>query len=267
MDFIKKHYEKIILSVVLLGVVGALVALPFVIQKDEQEMQDMKDSVTKPHIKPLDPLDLTAQSGLLQRVQAPYVLDFSTSNKLFNPVMWKKTLSGDLLKITTGHEIDAEAAVVTNITPLYLILSLGNIETNVGVRYEIHIDREAAPPRSNQRKTSRFASLNEKKDLFTITQVKGDPTAPDELVLKLSDSGETAVITKNPDGTYKPFERADAYSADLRFDPENKTFKNRRVGSALSFGDDDYIIVAINDNEVILSAQSNQKKTILHYTR
>jgi len=267
MDFIKKHYEKIILSVVLLGVVGALVALPFAIQKDEEKMQEMKDFVTSPRIKPLAPLDLTAQSDLLQRVQTPYVLDFSTSNKLFNPVVWKKTPTGDLLKISTGHEIDAEAAVVTNITPLYLILSLGNIETNVGVRYEIHIDREAAPPRSNQRKTSRFASLNEKKDLFTITQVKGDPTAPDELDLKLADTGETAVISKNPDGTYKPFKRADAYMADLRFDPENKTFKNCRMNSVLHFGDDEYIIVAINENEVILSAQSNQKKTILHYTR
>ena len=31
MDFVKKHYEKIILSAVLLGVVGFLVFLPFVI--------------------------------------------------------------------------------------------------------------------------------------------------------------------------------------------------------------------------------------------
>jgi hypothetical protein len=31
MDFVKKHYEKILLSVVLLGLVGALVFLPFLI--------------------------------------------------------------------------------------------------------------------------------------------------------------------------------------------------------------------------------------------
>lgn len=267
MDFIKKHYEKIILSVVLLGVVGALVALPFVIQKDEQEMQDMKDSVTSPHIKPLDPLDLSAQSDLLQRVQTPYVLDFSTSNKLFNPVMWKRTPTGDLLKITTGHEIDAEAATVTNITPLYLILTLDNIETNVGVRYLIGVQRQAAMTRSGQGKHQRGASLGERNDVFTIAHAKGDPASPDELDLKLADTGETAVIARNADGTYKPFERADAYTADLRFDPENKTFRNRRVGAILSFGDDQYIIVAINQNEVILSAQSNEKKTILHYTR
>ena len=266
MDFIKKHYEKVILSVVLLGVIGALVALPFVIAKDKQDMEDIRNSVISPKINPLPDLDLTAQSNVLARVQAPYDLDFSTSNKVFNPVTWKRTASGDLLKVTTGHEIDAQAAVVTNITPLYFILTLDNVETNVGVRYGIGIERQSLP-RGGPRKTSRYAAVNEKKDLFTITQAKGDPVSPDELDLKLADTGETAVITKNPDGNYKPFRRADAYTADLRFDPENKTFKGRRVGQVLPFGEEQYIIVAINQNEVILSAQSNQKKTVLHYTR
>ena len=65
MDFIKKNYEKIILSVVLLGVVGALVALPFVIQQDKEDTTAMVTSVTSPKVKPLDPLDLTAQNNLL----------------------------------------------------------------------------------------------------------------------------------------------------------------------------------------------------------
>ena len=268
MDFLKKHYEKIILSVVLLGVVGALVALPFLIQKDKDDTEKEASSVSNPKIKPLDPLDLTLQTNLMQRVQSPYVLDFSTSNKLFNPMTWKKNQAGELLKITTGHEIDAEAAVVTNITPLYLVLTLENVETNVGVRYEIGVEHQGAASRAGRARIGHYLSVGEKKDILTLTKVKGDPLAPDELDLKLSDTGDTAVITKDPQtGTYKPFLRADAYSADLRFDPENKTFKGRRVGAALTFGEEDYIIVAINQNEVILSAQSNQKKTILHFTR
>ena len=35
MDFVKKHYEKILLGVVLLGLVGALVFLPFMIFSDQ----------------------------------------------------------------------------------------------------------------------------------------------------------------------------------------------------------------------------------------
>ena len=34
MDFLKKHYEKILLGVVLLGLVGAMVFLPFLILHD-----------------------------------------------------------------------------------------------------------------------------------------------------------------------------------------------------------------------------------------
>ena len=36
MDFIKKHYEKIMLGVVLLGLVGVLVFMPFLIPSDRQ---------------------------------------------------------------------------------------------------------------------------------------------------------------------------------------------------------------------------------------
>ena len=260
MDFVKKHYEKVILSLVLLGVVGALVALPFVIQRDRDNMEAMTETVT-PKPKPLTPVDMTAEDNVLNRMKSPYVADFSTTNKLFNPVTWKKNDAGDLLKVTTGHEIDAEAAVVTKITPLNLVLSLETVETNVGIRYVIGVDRQAAGTRAAQRRQTRYASLGEKKDVFTITKVIGDPESPDALQLKLTDTGDIVSVSKE-----KPFERADAYTADLRFDPEKKVFSGRRVGAVLSFGGDVYNIVAINADEVILSAQSNEKKTILHYS-
>jgi hypothetical protein len=63
----------------------------------------------------------------------------------------------------------------------------------------------------------------------------------------------------------KPFRRVDGYMADLKYDPESKKWLNQRVGSSLKFGDDEYNIVAINQNEVVLSAKSNQKKTTLTY--
>jgi hypothetical protein len=261
MDFIKKNYEKVILSLVLLGVVGALIALPFVIQADKNDMSAMTDTVVKHNVKPLDPLDLTPQNNLLNRLQNPYELDFENTNKLFNPLTWKKNADGDLIKITTGHEIDAEAAEVTKITPLYLILSLESVETNVEVRYVIGIERQFIASRSQRHQTT-VASVGEKKPLFTITQAKGDPAAPDELLLKLADSGETVSISKG-----KPYQRADAFTADLKFDPEKKTYPNRSVGAQLTLGEETYNIVAIHQNEVILLDQSNQKKTILHYPR
>jgi hypothetical protein len=261
MEFVKKHYEKIILSAVLLGVIGLLVFLPFVISHDQEEQRRNADLVISPKVAPLPPLDLTQKKNASERLASPANYDFSTTNMLFNPVEWRKAANGELLKIKTGNEI-AEAAVVTKITPLYLVVTLDQVTASEsGVRYAIGVERQAAAYPAMRRKQQRFVSLDDKKkDLFTLIEVKGAPENPSELVLKLADSGETVSVSKE-----KPFQRVDAYAADLKYDLERKTFNGRRVGGMVSFGGENYIVVAIDADEVILSAQSNQKHTTLRY--
>ena len=261
MDFVKKHYEKIILSAVLLGVIGFLVFLPFVISHDQQAQKDMSTTYISPKVMPLPPLDLTRQTNTLLRLVSPANFDFSTTNKLFNPVEWKKAANGDLIKIKIGNEVGASAATVVKITPLYLVITLDQVVTNeLGARYVIGIEHQAAPAATMRHKRQHYISKGEKNDAFALVDVKGAPENPDQLVLKLADTGETAVIAAG-----KPFQRVDGYSADLKYDPENKKFPGRRVGAPLSFGGEDYIVVAIDADEVIISAQSNQKKTTLRY--
>ncbi|MEJ0089338.1 MAG: hypothetical protein WDM80_06280 [Limisphaerales bacterium] len=261
MDFAKKHYEKIILSAVLLGVVGFLVFLPFVIKHDQEELKRVADAVISGSVKPLPPLDLTREAAALQRVQSPARFDFSTTNRLFNPLEWKKAADGTLFPIRSGNEIGANAAVVTKITPLNLIITFDSAETNGTVpRYVIGVERQSADKPAQRRKQQRYVSLGEKKDAFILSEVKGDPADPSGLVLKLTDSGETVTISKDV-----LYQRVDAYTADLKYDLEKKNFPGRRVGSTLSFGGEDYIVVAVDVDEVILSAQSNQKKTTLRY--
>lgn len=145
MEFIKRNYEKVILSLVLLGLVGALAFMPVVIYYDQQQMEDMKRSVTHPHVVPLPPLDLSPQQAVLDRLKSPYNLDFSSTNKLFNPMQWKKQNDGTLVKITTGHEVGPDAAVVTKITPLYFSISLDSVITNeASVRYVFSIEDQSA---------------------------------------------------------------------------------------------------------------------------
>lgn len=261
MEFVKKHYEKIILSAVLLGVVGFLVFLPFVISHDQEEQKAMAEAVTSPKISPLPPLDLTRQQGASQRLVARANFDFSTTNKVFNPVEWKKGADGYPIKIKTGNEI-VQAAVVTKIAPLYFAVTLDQVTTNAtGARYVIGVERQGAANPAQRRKQQRFVSMDDKKkDAFTLVEVKGTPENPSELVLKLADSGDLISVSKE-----KPYRRADAYAADLKYDPEKKNFTGRRAGAAISFGGQDYIIVAIDADEVILSDQSNQKHTPLRY--
>jgi hypothetical protein len=258
MDFIKKHYEKILLSVVLLGLVGALVFLPFIILNDQQKVREMGEAPFRRKVVALTNLDLTEQSHVIERLQSPYRLDFDTTNKLFNPVEWQRTVDGRLIKAAGATP---QAAVVTAITPLYLVLTLDSVETNeFGVRYIIGVERWAAMNPAQRRKQQRYASVGEKKDVFTITEVKGLPENPDGLVLKLADTGETVTLWKGI-----PYKRVDAYEADLRYDPEKDVWPGQRVGNHLRFAGDDYTIVDIRSNEVVLSAQTNQRKWTLRY--
>jgi hypothetical protein len=262
MDFAKKHYEKIILSAVLLGLVGFLIVLPFLIGKDHEETDLMGQTIISTSAKPLPDLDWTRLTNAAARLDSRASFDFSTTNKLFNPLEWKKLPDGRIFKAKTGSEI-VEGCVVSKITPLYFIVSLDSVETNgLAPRYVIGLERQAEPYPAMRRKQQRYVSPDDpKKDAFTLLQVKGPAENPAQLVLKLADTGETVAISPG-----KPFQRVDAYSADLRYDPEKKIFSGKRIGSMLSFGGEDYLIVAIDQNEVILSAQSNQKKTALKLT-
>jgi hypothetical protein len=271
MDFLKKHYEKIILSIVLLGLVaGALVFLLIVIPGDRDAIDKMTKEVSHPRAVALPPLDLTEQNNLLERLKSSYTLDFSTTNRLFNPVQWQKGADGHLIKVKTGKEVGAGAVVVTKLTPLYFILSFDSVETNgLAPRYSFTIEDQSAAVPAQRRKRSHFASTNEtvsdrtvadKNEGFKLDSIVGDPESPDGLVLKLSDSGDAVTIAKN-----KPYQRVDGYAADLQYDPEGKKWAAQRVGADLKFANDDYIIVAIHQNEVILSAASNQKKQVLPY--
>ena len=93
MQFLKKNYEKILLGLVLAGLIGFLVFMLFYIGSDEQAMKDIANGLIHPSSKPLAPLDLTGESNVSTRVQAPYSLDFDVSNKLFNPMEWQKDLN------------------------------------------------------------------------------------------------------------------------------------------------------------------------------
>jgi hypothetical protein len=260
MDFIKKHYEKILLCAVLLGLVGVLVLMGFIIEADKEKSEDIKNGFFGGTPKPLPELDFTRQTNVFERLQAPLDLDFSTTNKLFNPVQWQKDVNGNLIKIQTGHEIGAEAAAVTKITPLYFIIALDSVETNdLGARYVISVERQAALFLAARRPQHHYASVGDKNPVFTLVSITGAPENPDQLILKLS-NGDTAVVSKD-----KPFQRVDGYSADLKYDPEGLKWLGRRVGADLKFAGDDYNIVAIDQNEVILSEQSNQKRTTLQY--
>jgi hypothetical protein len=254
MDFIKKHYEKVLLGVVLLGLAVAFAWLPFKVTSERAKLRTIQEGYTQSKIKELTNLDLTLPNAALARLAVPAYLDLSSSNKVFNPMPWKKTIDGRLIKFDDTH-IGPRAVAVTKTSPLYLILTLDNVSlTENGPRYIVGVENQASNNPNQRRKRQISAALKIKNELFTVQDVKGKPEEPTELVLQMNDTGESALLSKE-----KPFQRVDGYTADLKYDPENRTWAARRRDQSISLNGEDYKIIAISQNEVVLSAKSNQK--------
>ena len=260
MDFLKKHYEKILLSVVLVGLVVALVFMALIIPSEQAKVKQIGEGIIHRSGGTLTNLDLTKESNVVTRLQSPYNLDFQTTHRLFNPLEWQRLPDGTMIPNT---HLGPQVAVVTGITPLYFVLNLDSVETNeLGVRYVVAVERQAAANAAMRHRQSRYVSTDDpKKDVFTLVRVAGPPESPTGLVLRLADGGQVITLTNGV-----VFRRVDAYAADVKYEPEKQSWTQKRVGDHLHFAQDDYTIVDISSNEVVLSALSNQKKWTLRYT-
>ncbi len=262
MDWLKKNYEKLILGVVLVVAMGAVAAVPILISRTRTELENQRNLIMRRPIKPLPPLNLAPQEAVLQRLEAPLNLDLGRPHNLFNPVQWQRTPDGRLIKLEKGTEVGPEAAVVTSTTPLYLILTLDSVgPTTDGVPsgYLIGIERQAAAAPADRRKRQSFVRLNEKRErLFTLREVQGPPDNPTALILELGDSGERISLSKD-----QPYRRVEGYLADIRYDPEKRSFNSRRVGDRITIAGEEYNIVAITENEVVVSHRLTGKKTTI----
>lgn len=245
MDFLKKHYEKIVLSAALLCLAIAAAWLPAKIRQGREDLQ--KTIVNLPQPKVLKPVDLSTNELALKRLQNPPTVELSGAHNLFNPVTWKINPDGSFIKIVREG---VDALVVTKIEPLYLQLSFDRV---TGTGYWIEMIRQSS------RRTRVYVKPGEKKDLFTLKEVKGPPDNPEELILEL-DGGETVSISKD-----KPFRRIEAYSADLRYTPDSKNFPNQKVNDIIPIGGESYKIIAISENEVRVSATSTDKRTSIFW--
>ena len=258
MEFIKKNYEKVLLVVVLLALTISACLLPVIISGKRKAVADSIVRIT-PKIKPLTNLDLTMEDGEMRRAQAPYKLDFTTKHNLLNPVIWKQMADGHLLKEATGTEEGPEALQVTNIKPLYLIISYGSPSAS---GYIFNIERQAAASDS-KRHTAAYVSKGTKSELLSLTDVKGPADKPTELDIEWNGGDTPQSIALTPD---KPFQQVEGYSADLRYPLDNKVWNDRRVGPfILHFANGSYNVVAITQSNVVVLDKSNNKKTTIAF--
>ena len=119
----------------------------------------------------------------------------------------------------------------------------------------IGVTQQAAEKPPARLKRPKFVTLNSTNEFFTLVEIKGPPEDPTELVLQLADTKELVSIAKT-----KEYKKVAGYEADLKYPVENKSYPNQRVGSMMTVAGDQYNIIAISENEVVLSARLNDKK-------
>jgi hypothetical protein len=227
----------------------------FKIGGDKQKLEDLRNSYIRKTAKPLTNLDLTIPESSLKRVGTLAVIDFTTTNRLFNPMAWVKTTDG---KLIPKQHAGPSALIATNITPLYLKLSYESVSiaADNSPKYMIGIEKQIAKRVSDQQKRTTYVKLNEKLDTFKLVGVGGPPESPTNVVMESTDTGERISVSK--EAGYK---RIDGYQADLKYPPQpNRIMDRERVGADINLNGEVYKIVAINPNEVVLKAQANEKK-------
>lgn len=258
MEFLKSHYEKVILGVVLLALAGVAAWLPMKIEADKDEVNALKN-IPQSKPQPVEATDLTPAKEIQSKTANPPKANFAGNHNLFNPVLWIKTPDGQLEKITDTDGFGPSRVVIDAITPLNFIIEYEKKTNTSG--YNFQVTREHAERVNDRRKRGVYMSArNLKNDVFSIAEVRGPEDDPLAFELVLNDTNERIVVSSS-----KPYHTTNGYAADLTYPLEKKTWKDVRLKQPLIFAGDTNIVVDINPNEVLLRAVSNEKTTTIPF--
>jgi hypothetical protein len=269
-ELIKNNYEKLLLISVVLGLATAVVVLYMFSAEEQRKAAEITGNYERKKGKPPTEINLQRYQEALQLASSPPRVDFGLPHKLFNPVKWIRSPEGRVIPDRTGKSIGPEAVKIENIKPLNRVIRLLSSSPE---GYAIEIVFEAALRSIDSR--PRVVTVNTNQDTkvripggttrapnqLILKTVKGSPEAPDQLIFEISESKEQIVVSKD-----KPSVHAEAFLADLSYAPENRQFRNQRRDSVIGFAGEEYKIVEISENEVVVSNRLNDKKTRLKRT-
>ncbi|MBX3734850.1 MAG: hypothetical protein KF791_19910 [Verrucomicrobiae bacterium] len=254
MDFLKKHYEKLIFSVVLLVVAVTAFWLTQRVESVRSTLADQLSQTGSIKKKPLKPVELANDLAALRQVSQNHRLEFPPNHNVFNPIRWKRGNDGVPRPDPERDLANALKLLATQALPL-TIEYLGPTGTGDPFRYQFRVTREYDKKVSNRRPITVSLTEGTKNDWFYLREVRGPKDSAGEVVIELIDGGERATLAKE-----KPFSRPRGYQADLKF--ENKDYPRRRVDDSINILGSIYKIVAIGKDEIVVSAPNGTRTTI-----
>jgi hypothetical protein len=269
MQFLKNHYEKLILSLALLGLIGGVVVLFIQVDGVKSGIAKIEKDLGTPTSKPVSLRDRAEFVDALAKGTNPPPVAL-TGHRLFNPYRWVVDASGTLLKVDRDDLLGPGAMKVGAVNNLFFTITLVRVTGTENPTYLISTRRDV------QDKAARNHSLrlNDKSKPFpyaettatiTVKEAKGEPANPAEVVLELEKPEELGGLTTVSLKPGEPYRELMSREADLQYPPENRVFSKVKVNDSLTLGGETYKVIAITDRQVIFEAQ-NKKRTIIDYT-
>lgn len=253
MDFIKKHYEKLVLSIVLLAVAVAAFLLTVEVGNVKQTLAEQLQQKIVRKGAPLAPLNLTTNEAAAARAAARVKVTLDGDHNTFNPGGWEK--GGEGLRRKPG-KAGLAGLTITRVIPLNLVLTFKGVAgTDESPRYQFTSVREFEKVPSKRQPSTTSLTAGEKGPVIQLIEVKGSKQDPSELICELVETRERFVLTKD-----KPFRKTFGYAADLK--SEGKDFPNKRVDDPIVLSGVTYKIVAIGKDEIVVSAPNQVRTTI-----
>jgi hypothetical protein len=249
MQFLKRHFEKIILSAVLVVLGAAAFWLFDAVTKAKRQKGPNfeKPTANKPWKGP----DLAPLRNTIQSLKAAPDFTLSGDHNLFNPVTWKVLRDGRLIKqLKEGPD----ALTVTDIRPLEYTIRL---DQKTGDSYSMAAKHPLQPEKkwyeSFGDKGSRTAPY-----ACVIVGTNDALQDPPKIQIFIPETKETVTVSAN-----QPYRRVEMYEADLKYSASdtNNVFTKQHVGDkSLRLSGESWKIVAITSNSVTLSNLRSSKR-------
>ena len=272
MEFLKNHYEKIVLSVVLLLMATAAVLLVIQVRSVEEELRAFRQVVVETGGQSVERPKTNPYTAILTKAQPP-VVDLVQPHKVFNPERWLMNTNRDLI---SGKDVGVAKLQLLEVQPMQLKLELVVSGSAERQSYLVNITREYAQKTIDQRPTKRSVTLNStnfldapSKQRFIVARaIEGPPDNP-TVTLDYQEPGkDLQKITLTKD---KPFSAVVEYGVKMFYPVEKIAFPNplrkdvvwERKDSPLAFAGDTNIIVEITVSNVVVKAVSNDKTTTI----
>lgn len=277
MEFLKNHYEKLILGLTLLLMAAGAVVLVLEAGSVQEELDSYRKIIVESEGKPPAAEDGPARKKLLEKATRPLQTEFTQVHKVFNSDAWYVDTNGNLI---AGAKVGVSQLVVHSITPQLLILEFLGIGGSVErPSLTVNMTRQFGRNPAEQGKTRRSFALNAtntpaniantsanmldapRKLVLLAREMTGPPENP-EVKCELHEPGKDPLkftLTKA-----QGFSSVVDHVAHIQYMVEaNFVWPKARKDTQLVFAGDTNIVVDITASNVVVRAVSNDKTTIL----